>query len=203
MTIDYEINDLELKHIQGVVAAHLKSFPGFFLTFLGPAFLRELYSSLLKDRFGICLVALDKEKVVGFVAGTTRSSGVNSRLLRQRLAKFGLGVLPAILKRPSILPRLFRGIFDPYGQPSASSNRGRLMSVAVLPEVQGKGIGQQLVRVFLKKASLCDVSQVELATKKNQNEATNLFYQRLGFIMERSFTTPEGREMNQYLIELD
>lgn len=45
--------------------------------------------------------------------------------------------------------------------------------------------------------------EVELRTDKYNNQATKLFYQRLGFIMERSFTTPEGREMNQYLIELD
>ena len=42
-----------------------------------------------------------------------------------------------------------------------------------------------------------------MRTDKYNYQATNLCYQRLGFIMEGSFTTLEGREMNQYLIELD
>ena len=60
-----------------------------------------------------------------------------------------------------------------------------------------------LVSVFLKLALLIGTLEVELRTDKYTNQAANPFYQRLGFIMERSCTTPEGREMNQYLIDLN
>ena len=200
--MDYQIKEMEKEHIRKVVAVHLDSFQGFFLSFLGPAFLRELYSSILEDRFGIYLVALDGDQMVGFVAGTARASGVYSRLLRQRLIRFGLAVIPAILKRPAIIPRLLRRISDPHGQPPPDLNRGRLMSIAVSPEEHGKGIGQALVKAFLKESSLRDISQVDLTTDKDENEDVNLFYQGLGFIIEKAFTTPEGRVMNQYVIDL-
>ncbi|RLC98294.1 MAG: GNAT family N-acetyltransferase, partial [Chloroflexota bacterium] len=73
---------------------------------------------------------------------------------------------------------------------------------AVLPAEQGKGIGQKLVHAFLKRASMQGARQVDLTTDLDDNEGTNLFYRQLGFRLERSFTTPEGREMNQYLIDL-
>lgn len=191
-------------HVPQVVDVHLAGFAGFFLSFLGPSFLRELYSSLIGDPYGVCLVALDAaDEVVGFAAGTSKSSGVYSRLLRQRLIPFALAVLPAILKKPAILPRLWRGITNPQSQPASDQKRGRLMSIAVDPPQQGKGIGKLLVKDFLELISQRGVHQVDLTTDKVDNQATNLFYQRLGFIIERSYTTPEGREMNQYLIDLE
>lgn len=201
--MDYLIKEMEEEQISSVVAVHLAGFQGFFLSFLGPAFLRQLYSSLIEDKYGVCFVAVDTNGVVGFVAGTTRSSGVYSRLLRQSLIKFSLAVIPAVLKRPSIVPRLFRGINDPHGEPISDSNRGTLMSITVLPDEQGKGIGQKLVRAFLKQASTQGVGQVDLTTDQDDNESTNLFYRQLGFRLERSFRTPEGRGMNQYAIDLD
>jgi ribosomal protein S18 acetylase RimI-like enzyme len=78
-----------------------------------------------------------------------------------------------------------------------------LMSIAVLPETQGKGIGQALVRAFLDEAARRGLCQVDLTTDRDHNEATNCFYQNLGFTCERTFTTPEGRAMNEYVINLD
>ena len=72
------IKEMESGHIPDVIKVHLESFEGFFLSFLGPAFLRELYTSLIMDPFGNCLVAQNEDAVLGFAAGTTRSSGVYS-----------------------------------------------------------------------------------------------------------------------------
>ena len=100
------IVEMRKDHINEVVQVHLAGFEEFFLSVLGPAFLRELYLSLLEDAEGICLVAIEGERVLGFVAGTSRSSGVYSRLLRQRFTRFCLAAVPAVLKQPAILPRL-------------------------------------------------------------------------------------------------
>jgi ribosomal protein S18 acetylase RimI-like enzyme len=200
--MDTLIKEMRREQIPGVVSVHLVSFEGFFLSFLGPAFLRELYTSLVEDPSGMCLVALEKDQVVGFVAGTSRSSGVYSRLLRQRFLRFGLAAVPAILKRPAILPRLMRSITGPDGGSAPDPDRGTLMSIAVLPSCQGKGVGQELVRAFLKQASREGLREVDLTTDKHDNEAANSFYEQIGFRKVRDFTTPEGRVMNQYLIEV-
>lgn len=43
---------------------------------------------------------------------------------------------------------------------------------------------------------------MDLTTDRDNNEATNSFYQKLGFVCERTFMTPEGRAMNEYVIDL-
>lgn len=76
------------------------------------------------------------------------------------------------------------------------------MSLAVLPEAQGQRVGQALVLAFLEEASLRGLRQVDLTTDRDANDSTNRFYQRLGFACERTYTTPEGRAMNEYIIDI-
>ena len=60
------IKEMDSGYIPEVIKVHLESFEVFFLSFLGPAFLRELYASLIKDPFGICRVAQNENAVLGF-----------------------------------------------------------------------------------------------------------------------------------------
>jgi|WetSurMetagenome_2_1015567.scaffolds.fasta_scaffold01171_6 ribosomal protein S18 acetylase RimI-like enzyme len=187
--------------VPAVVQVHLDSFPGFFLTFLGPAFLRELYVATLADSSGISFVAEDGEGICGFVAGTAQPAGFYRRLLRRRWWRFALAAVLPVLKRPSIITRLL-GAFSMPEQATQQEGRGTLMSIAVLPEAQGNGIGQALVWAFLGAADQRGLRQVDLTTDRDDNETANRFYQNLGFVCERTFVTPEGRAMNEYVVSL-
>lgn len=77
-----------------------------------------------------------------------------------------------------------------------------LASIAVLPAAQGKHIGAALVRAFLHAAALRGAGAVTLTTDSDGNDAVNRFYRHLGFRLARSFITPEGRPMNEYVIGL-
>ena len=79
---------------------------------------------------------------------------------------------------------------------------GVLMSLAVLPGEQGKGIGQSLVAAFLKEASQRGLKQIFLTTDREGNDTVNRFYKSLGFSNVGSYITPEGRGMNKYMINL-
>jgi ribosomal protein S18 acetylase RimI-like enzyme len=183
------------------VGVHLQSFKGFFLSFLGESFLRELYTSILNDPSGIGFVIETEGKMIGFVIGSAAPSGLYTRLLRRRLFHFGLASLGAFIKKPAILPRLLRA----FSMPSQRDPRpacGSLMSIAVLPQVQGCGAGQCLVHTFLEEACRRGLQRISLTTDSINNESANSFYTRLGFTLYRDFTTPEGRQMNEYLIAL-
>ena len=39
--------------VESVVNLHVRAFPGFFLSFLGPSFLREFYRSFTRDSNGV------------------------------------------------------------------------------------------------------------------------------------------------------
>ncbi|MGB0383216.1 MAG: GNAT family N-acetyltransferase [Ardenticatenaceae bacterium] len=198
---DIKIRVMQIKDVNKMVKVHLSSFSGFFLTFLGPAFLHELYTAIITDSSGIGHVYEDHNEIQGFVIGTGQPSGFYRRLLHQRWWRFGLASIKAVLKKPSIIPRLLRAVRMPQ-QAAFRSHIGTLMSIAVLPDAQGKGIGQALVQKFLQEAKQRGLTQVNLTTDRLDNDAVNSFYQKLGFSCIRHFVTPEGREMNEYIIDL-
>jgi ribosomal protein S18 acetylase RimI-like enzyme len=192
---------MKVSDVNACVDIHMKAFPGFFLTFLGPAFLKELYSAIISDPSGIGIVAERDGQIKGFVIGTEQPSGLYTRLLRQRWWAFCWASVSPLLKKPTILPRLLRA----FGKPNEEvgpQHCGTLMSIAVLPEEQGKHVGKQLVIEFLKRAGQRGLLYVNLTTDYQSNDYTNRFYQKLGFEFCRTFVTPEGRQMNEYLFNL-
>ena len=201
MTPAHPIRKMELKDIPQVVAVHLESFQGFFLSFLGPAFLKQLYTSILGDPSGMAFVFVGDCQVMGFVAGTIQPAGFYRRLIQKHWWRFALASLSPMIRRPSIFPRLLRALKLP-GQDLAGDRCGTLLSLAVLPGFQGRGIGSALVREFLSEAADKQLGQVILTTDRNQNDDVNRFYQGLGFLLNREFITPEGREMNEYKFHL-
>jgi len=193
---------MEKKDIGQVVRIHLASFPGFFLSFLGPRFLALYYSGVCTAPEGIALVCLDSSgEPAGFVAGTTNPRGFYSRLLRRGWPRFVLASLGAVLRKPSVVRRIARGVSHPSRNPVGDEVAG-LYSIGVLPGLQGTGAGKMLVDSFLLEARKRGCRRVFLTTDREENDAVNAFYRKLGFRVERRFETPEGRAMNEYWIDL-
>lgn len=188
--------------VKDVVNIHLSSFPGFFLTSLGPQFLSLFYSGICSAREGIAFVYMNANgKPAGFVAGTANPSGFYSRLLKRDWLKFALASVVPVLKRPAIAWRMVRALNHPSENPVGDDVAG-LFSIGVLPELQGTGAGKKLVRAFMDEAKNRGCSRVFLTTDRDGNENVNAFYMSLGFEIERQYITPEGRRMNEYWINL-
>ena len=196
------IQRMEGKNISRVVEIHLASFPGFFLTYLGARFLLIYYNAICTAPEGIAYVHVDDVGFpAGFVAGTSDPRGFYSRLLRQDWIRFSLASLAAIVRKPSILPRVARGFLHPSRNPAGEEVAG-LFSIGVLPKLQGTGAGRMLVDSFLSEARKRGCRRVFLTTDRDGNDAVNAFYRKLGFRVERQFETSEGRAMNEYWIDL-
>ena len=190
-----------IKDVDAIVKVHLDSFPGFFLTFLGYRFLSELYAGIITDPTGIAFVSVEKNIIAGFVAGTSQPVGFYRRLLRHRWWRFAMASVIPVLKNPMIVPRLLRA-FRKSQDTSSQADTGTLMSIAVVPDAQGNSMGKMLVKYFLEETARRGLKHVDLTTDKKGNDSVNQFYRRLGFQCSRTFFTPEGREMNEYSIDL-
>ena len=192
------IRKLILSDIRRVVAVHLSSFPGFFLSFLGCRFLSLFYSGICTAQEGIAFVYLNDAGVpAGFVAGTSNPGGFYSRLLKRDWLKFALASIVPVLKKPSVIGRVARAVSHPSDNPVGDDVAG-LFSIGVLPELQGTGAGKKLVQAFLDEAKQRGCTRVFLTTDRDSNDAVNAFYSKLGFVVERQYVTPEGRNMNEY-----
>ncbi|MDA8430354.1 MAG: GNAT family N-acetyltransferase [Geobacteraceae bacterium] len=191
------------KHIQSVVQTHLVSFPGFFLSFLGSRFLMLYYEGICEAPEGIGLVYLNASGgAAGFVAGSSNPRGFYSRLLKKDWLKFAFASIGAIIRKPTVITRVARGLIHPGGNPLGDDVAG-LFSIGVLPELQGTGAGKKLVLAFFQEALNRGCKRLFLTTDRDENDAVNAFYQKLGFSIERQYETPEGRRMNEYWIDLD
>lgn len=196
------IRRMEPVDVPAVVAVHLQSFPGFFLSFLGARFLSLYYSGICTAPEGIALVYLNgKGAPAGFVAGTANPRGFYGRLLKRDGMKFALASLGALFRRPTVLFRLLRALTHPSDNPVGEDVAG-LYSIGVLPELQGTGAGKKLVQAFLDQAAARGCRRVFLTTDRDNNEPVNGFYHSLGFSIEQQYVTPERRRMNQYWISL-
>ncbi|MHB8111268.1 MAG: GNAT family N-acetyltransferase [Syntrophorhabdaceae bacterium] len=194
----YVIRRPGTEDLSGIVQVHLTSFTSFFLSFLGQDFLFLLYKNILKDPEGIFLMAECGERVEGFIAGVLHQGNFYRRIAKYEKWSFARAAFLKFLRKPTIAPRLFRALNRP-NETKDESVQACLMSIAVLPESENRGVGKHLIDAFCDELAKRDVHSVCLTTDRNDNEKVNRFYQRCGFGVSKSFITPEGRAMYEYI----
>lgn len=201
LQMGFTIRPAHAGDVASIVQVHTQSFPGFFLTFLGPKFLKVLYCKTIEQADSIDFVAVGgNEQVIGFVVGVMSQGRFYRRLIRKNLISFGWASLGAVIRRPSIFPRLMRALNRPREAQTHSADC-LLMSLAVYPAAQDAGAGSRLVLAFLKEAGRRGARAVSLTTDQAGNEGVKRFYESLGFKPDRTYITAEGRPMTEYVVE--
>jgi GNAT superfamily N-acetyltransferase len=189
-----------LDTIDEVVAVHQAAFPGFFMTQLGPRFLKEYYRCVVECACGILLVETDRGAFLGFVAGFTDPS-LFYKELRRRRVRLAIAAFASVAARPWRLPILIAnyGRTREGAQPTSGASSAELSSVAVLPSAGGRGVGSRLICEFIKVSKTAGASRIMLTTDAYNNESVNRFYKSLGFICARTFEARRGRWLNEYV----
>jgi ribosomal protein S18 acetylase RimI-like enzyme len=198
----FSIRALPREDIRSAVDIHLRAFPSFFLSFLGPRFLVHLYESFLHDHAGVCIAAYSQGgSLIGVVVGTTKPEGFFRRLVQKKWFALASASVGAGVRRPSTIPRLLRAVRYRGGE-GIGEGRGLLSSIAVAPEWQGHGVGAALISKFIEVLKAKGTVGCCLTTDADNNDATNDFYRKNGWTIESEFTTPEGRRMNRYCFSM-
>jgi ribosomal protein S18 acetylase RimI-like enzyme len=184
-----------------IVAIHLFSFPGFFLTFLGKGFLKYLYKGFILHPDSGILVAKEESHVVGFLAYSTELSKFYAFILKRYFFAFAWYGLLGALRSPKSILRIIRALTYPSAK-KTDEKYIEISSIAVDPTVQTKGIGSELVKHLCEMFKDSEFKVIRLETDAENNEAANTFYQKNGFEIEHVSTSPEGRRMNHYSKEV-
>ncbi len=193
------IHALHSQYLDAAVELHLQAFPNFFLSRLGRGFVLELYRAYVARPKAVGLVAVDEAgDVHGVLLGTSEPEGFYRRLLFCRGWAFALASVPVLLRHPVIVGRLLRAVRY-RGREKQQPLGALLSSIAVDPSDQRLGIGRMLVQDWLQRIRAAGCSRAYLTTDAGGNEAVNLFYQRLGWTLDKTYATPEGRRMNRYV----
>lgn len=195
---DVDVRPMEKHDVPVVVTTHLSAMPDFFLSSLGTGFLRTYYAALIDDPTAVAVVAAEADGVVvGFAVGSTNPSGFYRRLLARRWLTFALASVPGLVRNPRAASRIVRAIRYPGSQPQGD-DLGGLYSIGVQPGMQGRGIGRKLVGAFLEEARTRGCASVYLHADAEGNDGWNVLLCKMGWRLENSFSTPEGRRMHEY-----
>lgn len=200
---EYCIVPLKREHIDAVVDIHMQAFPDFFLSFLGRRFLRELYKAFAGDQLCVALEAVEHSggKTLGFAVGTLKPSSFFGKLAKRRWWAFGISSLAAVAKNPRIATRIFGALAYRGGEPK-NGDRALLSSIAVIPERQKTGLGSILLREWVETVRNKGCVGCYLTTDAVGNDSVNVFYANNGWRIESEYTTPEGRKMFRYHLDL-
>ena len=190
------------KYVHDIVDIHMKTFTGFFLTFLGEGFLKQLYAGFIEYEESNVIIAFgEDEKVIGFLAYSEQLSAFYKYLIKRKLFQFAWFAFCAFLKKPKILFRLLRAFTYSDGS-KREEQYVELSSIGVLPEKKNLGVGSKMIELLKQQFNDSQFEYIKLETDRDDNEGANCFYQKNGFILDHSYETPEGRCMNEYRLYL-
>ena len=197
-----EVKSDEKKIIDEIVTIHLNTFTGFFLTFMGRGFLRQMYQSYCDHEESGLLVAEGDGKTVGFLAYSSDFSGLYKFMIKTRLVQFGWYSMGAFFRRPSAFLHIIKAFLKP-SEVKRKEKYVELSSIGVDPNVKSKGVGSKLIEKLKKLVDFEEYAYITLETDAVNNEGAIHFYEKNGFIRDRMFVTDEGRKMYEYRFEGD
>jgi ribosomal protein S18 acetylase RimI-like enzyme len=193
---DLRYERLAMGHLEQVAALHKACFGSYYLTRLGPSFLRAMYGWYVDSPDAIAHVALDAQGgVVGFVAGTTAAEDYHRSLFRRRGGAL-LGALVGRLvsspvetvrlawERKDLLPQALSSMPDRGSTVPFQSASGRevaaasLVSIGVDPSQRRSGIGRRLTELFMQEAGQRGCQVVTLSVRED-NPGARSFYESM------------------------
>jgi ribosomal protein S18 acetylase RimI-like enzyme len=150
-----------------------------FLATLGRGFSKYLYRGVLcsPSAFGFACRA-DDGRLLGYIACTDSTSTLYKQSLSHHGLMMVIWLLPRIW-RISVFRRLWETLRYPF-EAGADLPEAEVLSIAVSPEVHGRGIGAKLIAAALAEFRRRGATRVKVAVWAGNTVAIK-FYQHCGF----------------------
>ncbi len=178
--------------LSNIVSVHCECFQGYFLTSLGKTLLYRYYEQFMIENNELFIVAVEKDRIVGFVMGYF--TGSHARADFEKKNKFFLAIrmiyLCAIFnkeayRRVFLKTRSFFKRQKPSPVSAVDPKEATLLSICMHPDYQGGGRAAEMVREF-EKILLKHNKHVYVLSVKNYNTRGVRFYEKLGFSAQRA-----------------
>lgn len=181
--------------VSTIVQIHLDAFKGFFLTSLGPQFLRFYYTCFIRSKETVTMVAEEDSVIYGFSASTKECKGFNSRLIKSNFFDFVILSLKMLFTSPQSLLRLVRNLTKKGEGVEDNEDYAELYSIGVSKAAQGRGVGKLLLAESEHVMKDEGVQKVSLTTDYDNNDQAVGFYHSMGYETLYEFVTYPNRKM--------
>ncbi len=158
---------------------HIHGISTGFISSLGPKFLTCLYKAISRHDKSFCLIAEENNNILGFVAFTEDLKS----LYKLALKKYSLSFIFAVgmkLLSPKIIKRITQNLFYPSKSEKLNLPKAELLSIAVAPQAQGRGLATQLVQAGFEECKKRGIDKVKVLVAA-ENQPANKLYQKCGF----------------------
>jgi ribosomal protein S18 acetylase RimI-like enzyme len=170
---------LESKDASECADLHRQGISTGFISSLGKRFVTVLYESIANDKNSFGFVAVEDDKILGFVA----FSGNLSRLYKYVVFKKGFRFMFIIARRMMSLrniKKIWANLLYPNKMKQILLPDAELLSIAVAPEGRGKGIAKKLIDAGFEECRKRGIDRVKVLVATD-NEVANKLYQKCGF----------------------
>ena len=163
-----------------IVKIHLECLEDGFLSSLGKNFLILFYQAIDKDSDSVLIYELKDNQVVGFISGTKNIKNVYIALIKS-FPNLIISLIPNLFSIKKII-KIFNIItyhinfkeknFDNLNIPE-------LLTIAVIKNYRGKGISENLYKIFLHHWSEKKIHKIKILADSKLYQAHN-FYLKMG-----------------------
>ena len=174
-----EFKDIHIEYAEQVAALHIQCISTGFISSMGIDFVTYLYEAIVQSNSSFGVLAVRNEKVLGFATFTTNINSLYKAVIWRKGLRFALILAGQIcsLKR---VKKIFETLFYPTRIKNMDLPSAELLSIAVAPEEQRKGLASQLVEMGFRHCRETGVDKVKVLIGAD-NEAGNQLYLKSGF----------------------
>jgi ribosomal protein S18 acetylase RimI-like enzyme len=194
-----EIRTLRQEDAHPAALLHIEGQPGTFLTALGPNFLDAFYTELGASTGAYGFVAVEADKVIGVVVGTTDTHALFKEIILKHGLRLALPALLSVLRHPGLFFSLLQSLFYP-NKLDAKPGEAELLFIGIDAQARRHHIGTQLINTLIEESRRRGATALKITVDVG-NPRANAFYQKNGLQVIGSFSL-NGRKMNLYYMPL-
>jgi ribosomal protein S18 acetylase RimI-like enzyme len=184
-----EFPQMTQREMQQLVSLH-RSVMHTLLSDLGLAFVSRYYRIARADRSVVGFYARSASgDLLGWAMGSPHPDRINAQL-RSPLTWFILQMLRLMFTRPVVLWQLVSSVRSASRQAEVKRGAIELTYIGVAPGQRGRGLGNELLKVFVEASRARGYQAVILSVEKENRPAISL-YEKTGFRIIQTFL--EGR----------
>lgn len=170
---------LKTEHAPQLARLHIEELKKGFISSLGIEFVAALYEAIAEDKNSFGFVAVENEKVLGFVTFSTNLSKLYKHVVLKKGFKFAFVLACKTFSRKAS-KGVWNNLFYPSKMKMMDLPDAELLSIVIAPQGRGKGIAKQLVGASFEECRERCIDKVK-ALVAVQNEMANKFYLKCGF----------------------